>query len=368
MILFDEYGKEITYTGQVWVGGWFGIPAKQSLINSVLSKYLPAVNTTLLIDPYYQQPVLLDLILENRSDHYTDPMHYRSDRITLGASFLNEDSYFPFWLFFSKYAQLDDVYLFPDQRKHRVSCLNRNLRIQRVFNLVELSKRDYFNEIFITLNKFIGDNRLLDFSIVESDFRLNYQPDNRWDDFENNETSESIFWKLEKILGAGYINEFEKLYHTLPGMEVQSTNEYYHCSRVYETGWGNSYLNIVTEPQIDNIGFISEKVFKPIRAEQLFLIQGCPGTINYLQRIGFDTFSDYIDHNYYDNELDWKIRTQKMLEVLDNIYPKIPEIFAATKQRRMYNRQHLASMDVESNVLKTLLEKIERTHNDLSRI
>ena len=365
MTLYDESGNPITYTDQFWLGGWFGVPAKQSLINSALAKYYPGAEALLLIDPYYSDPALKKIVIENRSDHYSDPRHYRPDNITLGSSFLDPASYFPFWLFFSKYAQKDDVYGFPEQRKHYVSCLNRNFRIQRVFNLVELSKREYFKEVLFTFRKLIGPNCELDFSVLHSDFRSKFTQGNQWDDFENNDTSESIFWKLEKLLGQDSINCFAELYKTVPDIEVYSSNEYYHCARVYEPGWGDSYLNLVTEPQVDNIGFVSEKVFKPIRAEQLFLIQGCPGTVAYLRSIGFDTFDDYIDHGHYDNEPDWKRRTEKMLEVLDNIYSSIPDIFAATKTRRLYNKQHLASQDLENHLLKNLLEQIERKHNDL---
>lgn len=365
MILYDELGNPITYTNQYWLGGWFDVPAKQSLINSLLSAYLPGVEASLLIDPYYSEPHLKKVVIENRSDHYSDPSHYRPNNITLGSSFLDPESHFPFWLFFSKYAQCDDVYGFPDQRKHYVSCLNRNFRIQRAFNLVELSKRSYFNEVLITFKKFIGPNNKLDFGVLHSDFRSKYTSDNHWDDFEDNSSSESIFWKLEKFLGQESVERFEKIYETVPDIEVYSSNEYYHCARVYEPGWGNSYLNLVTEPQVDNIGFVSEKVFKPIRAEQLFLIQGCPGTVQYLRSIGFDTFDSYIDHNHYDNEPNWRRRTEKMLEVLDDIYPKIPDIFAATKSGRLYNKQHLASAKLETQLLKNLLKQIERKHNDL---
>ena len=365
MKLYDEEGKLITFTKQEWVGGWFGTPAKQSLINSVLLKYFNETEATLLVDGYYHDTsAFKDIILENRSDHYSDPRHYRRDRITLGSSFNSADkTYFPFWLFFSKFAQQDDIYAFPEHRKYYVSCLNRNIRIQRILNLVDLSHRPYFKDIHLTFRKLYGHNVLLDLSLADGSYESSYNPD--WDYFENNDSTESIFWKVKKLLGQDYLDEFVKLYQTAPDINLYSTNEYYHCSRVYESGWGNSYLNIVTEPQVDDIGFVSEKVFKPIRAEQLFLIQGCPGTVQYLESIGFDTFNDYIDHSYYDNESDWIIRNRKMLEVLDKIYNEIPNIFAATKQRRLYNRLHLASQELENTVLKDLFNNIKRKQNDM---
>jgi hypothetical protein len=72
---------------------------------------------------------------------------------------------------------------------------------------------------------------------------------------------------------------------------------------------------------------------------------------------------DYINHAHYDGELDWKLRTDKMLEVLDEIYGDIPKIFLATKSRRVYNRELLQSKGLEDMLLKDIIHCIENKGN-----
>ena len=340
MKLYTQQGQLIQYTKQFWLGGSFGSPtgspARESLFNVVLSKYLPDQHVILKLDHGENIQDLTHPVIENYSDHSLNLYYQNNNYITLTSAFnfkkynnrttpyykTKNIVYFPFWLFFSRYAQEDDVYGFPDTRRYSVSCLNRNVRGQRMYLLTKLSHQEYFKDMFITVGDIVGSSTDVEIS-------------------------------------ADIVQEFSKVYETLPKVEMNMMNEYYHCARIYEPGWGNSYLNIVTEPSIDDAGFLSEKIFKPIRAEQLFLIQGCPGTVSYLKSIGFDVFDDYIDHSRYDNEPNWQRRTDLMLAVLDEIYPSIERIFAETKQRRLANRLYLQSDKLENLLLKELLECID---------
>ena len=63
-------------------------------------------------------------------------------------------------------------------------------------------------------------------------------------------------------------------------------------------------FSIVTETQFRNdVLFVSEKVWKPIRNRHPFLVVGTPGTLSYIRRLGFRTFTPLIDERY---ELDYR--------------------------------------------------------------
>jgi len=73
----------------------------------------------------------------------------------------------------------------------------------------------------------------------------------------------------------------------------------------------NSYVNIVTEAsanysknEVDNV-FITEKTWKPILAQQPFIIIGQQKHLYALRKLGFQTFESFIDESY-DNELGTK--------------------------------------------------------------
>ena len=335
MKLLDKSLNPIQYTEMYWLGNFFGDPAKHSIFNQVFLNYLPDTTAALLIDGGTINGYD-GIVIEDRCNHPIDNYH-PNDYVTLTSGFnfkefprtfkKSDIFYFPFWLFFSRIAQMTDVEPFPDSRAYYASCVNRNPRMQRIYNVMQLTKRTYFNDMYIT-------------------FRNDLLP--------------AMTHQIVDTLGQDFYNEFSTIYGSLPVSHFDMMNELYHCSRVYEAGWTDSYLNVATTASIDNDGFLCEKVFKPFRAEQLFLFQAPPNTVSYLRSIGFDMMDDYINHTHYDSELDWKRRTDLMLEVLDEIYHDIPKIFLATKSRRVYNRELLQSKGLENSLLKDIINCIEQ--------
>tara|TARA_Y100001963_G_scaffold41632_1_gene58306 strand:- start:4759 stop:6033 length:1275 start_codon:yes stop_codon:yes gene_type:complete len=68
----------------------------------------------------------------------------------------------------------------------------------------------------------------------------------------------------------------------------------------------NSYLNIVTEAsanyaknEVDNV-FMTEKTWKPILAQQPFILIGQQKHLHALRKMGFETFQPFIDESYDD--------------------------------------------------------------------
>ncbi len=75
----------------------------------------------------------------------------------------------------------------------------------------------------------------------------------------------------------------------------------------------------------------SEKVYKPIASKQLFVIISCHGYLRRLRKMGFKTFSPYIDESY-DSEKDLNKRiTKAMLSVKNFLEQKDKPLVALQK-------------------------------------
>lgn len=271
----------------------------------------------------------MDYIILNNSDHplyFVDHQIFDKPVVQLNYNF-NSKYYHPWHLLWSHWLSKHDTVDFTSPRQHLISCLHGKSRIPRVFNMVLLSKKFYFNQIFVNwVDRFTSANDpVIDDGMTASDIEEYFQD---------------------------FLNIQNRLPKKFDGTEFET------CLEI-EKGFKDSYLNIVTEARCANFGYLTEKIYKPIRAGQLFLTQSAPGTIAYLRSMGFDTFDDYIDHNHYDNELDWKIRTILMQEVLDNIYPNIEKIFNETVDRRIANANLLNSATIVEKCLETIKSQIK---------
>lgn len=80
----------------------------------------------------------------------------------------------------------------------------------------------------------------------------------------------------------------------------------------------NSLIHVVTETVYrGNKNHLTEKTFKPIVMQQPFIVQSCKGSLEYLRRYGFRTFSDFWDESY--DEADDAVRTYEIGKVLQDI-------------------------------------------------
>jgi hypothetical protein len=103
-------------------------------------------------------------------------------------------------------------------------------------------------------------------------------------------------------------------------------------------------LDVITETyQHSSIGevFVSEKTYRPLRAGQLFLLQGPCYAVDEIRNLGFDTFDKWIDHSY-DNETDVTKRTNLLFEELRRIEnmsnTEWEQLWVDTYPERMYNQ------------------------------
>ena len=155
-------------------------------------------------------------------------------------------------------------------------------------------------------NKMIWNNSLVSLGIKSHYSKSNFDIINAY--LHNNELSNEI------------VEYFESNKEDIKFSDYSLTN---HLGlSMIEEEHNRTFVSLVTESSIDNnVLFISEKTYKPIFAQQPFIIMGNPNTLEYLRSIGFKTFSDWWDESY-DNELDVKKRMDKIFNIVESLCSK----------------------------------------------
>ena len=188
--------------------------------------------------------------------------------------------YYPYWYHDSKRWKVNKNNV-AGSRTFDLGCLNGNPRPHRIANYYQLMKKSYKGQMSISFhNTDIGPWRADDVTLLDEE--LNY-----WNSIKN-----SLPRKSESRLSQDLTDS------------PQVTD---------------SYLHLVTETTVIPDVFVTEKTWKPVAAGVPFLVFGNPGTIGFLKTLGVDTYDDVIDHAYYDNEPDWRLRLAKIHTVLDNL-------------------------------------------------
>ncbi len=124
----------------------------------------------------------------------------------------------------------------------------------------------------------------------------------------------------------------------------------------------STFLNIITESLIDTASvFYSEKTFKPMACAQPFIMYGNPFSLKKLKEYGFKTFDKWWDESY-DNELDFAVRTEKIIDVLKEIaswdFEKCYQVTQEMEEILIHNFNLMVS-DVEVLKLYNLLSDYE---------
>jgi hypothetical protein len=197
-----------------------------------------------------------------------------------------------------------------DRRKYKVSCLNNVPRWHRVYNYVLLQSHPDVETFRISMRQRRTEPSDADYPEL---LTKNSMPDEiiqQWNAIQNN------------------LPESKPQHRFNPGIDIK------------DPAYTDSYINLVTETDVSNNMFITEKTWKPIANAQLFLIVGYKNIISHLRILGVDTFDDIVDHDYYDQESDWQIRIQKIHQVINNLLTQdLESIYANTQQRRMANAE-----------------------------
>lgn len=122
----------------------------------------------------------------------------------------------------------------------------------------------------------------------------------------------------------------------------------------------NSYVHIVFETFFDvdqsDGTFLTEKVFKPIKHGQPFILVGPAGGLEQLRRMGYKTFDEFIDPAY-DTIQNSTQRWMKIIQLIKNIKKQnLQQLFQTCRDDILYNQMHFISS--KYNRLKNLQEQL----------
>lgn len=313
-MFFDKNLNQIDYTSISWGDDNYGLfddNAKHSQLVYYLKKFNISKKICIVNHAQFDETCInasnIEFLLINCSDHpYVLPIYKINKPSLIIDSDFNKSNYWPFHLLFSAYLTANETVDMVSLRPYWASCINRSPRIPRIYNRVKLDNYNFDKFKFVW------------FKAEESNGPVPEQQD------------------IIDSIGIDYFKKYQSININAPCYQPKS--EYELCAGTVD--YTDSYLNLITESRLDDIGFLTEKTYKPIRAGQLFLVQGPVGTIQFLRSIGFDTFDDYINHEY-DQIVDWVERTDHVHKELQRIFLDIEKIYFATTERRIKNLQVL---------------------------
>lgn len=129
---------------------------------------------------------------------------------------------------------------------------------------------------------------------------------------------------------------------------------------IYELPYNHSAYNIVSETHTHDEIFMTEKIWKPIIAQQIFVVHGKQHYLKDLQELGFQTFGNIFDESY-DAEADDNKRIEKIVDLCKWLKKQnYQQLYKKTESIRKHNLEHFFNRKaLEPVINKTLLGLLE---------
>ena len=143
---------------------------------------------------------------------------------------------------------------------------------------------------------------------------------------------------LISFLDPPYNIKLDRSYE-LPWVDASNYPRYGSDQDIYEPQFNDSAFNLVSETNDNNHDvFITEKLWKPIIAQQIFVVHGNFGYLKKLREMGFQTFDSVFDESY-DQELDPAKRIEKIVALCQYLCTvDKSKIYRETESIRKHNR------------------------------
>lgn len=113
--------------------------------------------------------------------------------------------------------------------------------------------------------------------------------------------------------------------------------------RYFNPKWYDSCnFSVVVESSVVPVTFVTEKTYKPLAFFHPFIIYGTPGSLTHLRSQGFETFKDWIDETY-DDENSAQIRLQKIINEIFQLVDKLqkdPTMFSDKKMHQLLQHNY----------------------------
>jgi len=268
--------------------------------------------------------------------------------------------FLPVWYYDVYYTNLKNKQIsFTSNKKYLVSCLNRAVKIPRIYNLVKMHKFRLLENPDLLLTFKPYDVYINDSTIPPNDDRrIIYPQDVDWSILENNFKIKGIDNSIDLVNDIRHTYTF--LFNDLPinplGEDLSSILDDH---TINHPAYLDTFANIITESITYNI-FYTEKTFKALAAGMPFWLQGGTNSSLYLDLFGFDTYSDIdlFDYTQYDTESNFIDRTDKIISRASAVLKE--KNFIDISKRQLVNQEMFFSDKTYNLFFQHLLGKIKK--------
>lgn len=241
-------------------------------------------------------------------------------------------------------------HLIPTQqttRRKRYMCLNRRPHYHRILLTTLLERKGIIDSGTVSMPR---------------DF---VEPDIGW---AQDHWNLQRLWNELKDLLIGYVDryeaDFQRLYTKLPLVADRKDFETNHALDFNGDLYTEHPINLISETLcFTNSAFASEKIWKPIMAQQIFLVLSGPYYLKGLRKLGFRTFAPYINEEY-DLETDPVGRALMVTAELKRIISMNESEFSTLLEQCQpilkHNQQLLANQaQMKATVARELVKTLE---------
>ena len=126
---------------------------------------------------------------------------------------------------------------------------------------------------------------------------------------------------------------------------------------IYEKQFNDTKYNLVSETNDNNTDvFMTEKIWKPIIAQQVFIVHGNHLYLQKLRELGFKTFNSYFDESY-DLESDPDERIELIVSLCETLLKKDwRDLYLQTIALRQHNYDNFFNLEkLQQQINKTLI-------------
>ena len=154
--------------------------------------------------------------------------------------------------------------------------------------------------------------------------------------------------------------------YELPWVDANNYPRYGSDQDVYEPQFNHTAFNLVSETNDNNHDvFMTEKLWKPMLAQQIFVVHGNLGYLRKLRDMGFRTFDSVFDESY-DLEVDPAKRIEKIVSLCRHLRTVDKgKIYKETESIRQHNRDRFLDRNALCNSVNAtvlgFLELVDRS-------
>jgi len=169
---------------------------------------------------------------------------------------------------------------------------------------------------------------------------------------------------VKEIYDLLYPHSIKYFENTIPQWEPmiidKHTNHYIDSAYDIEHNhYVDTYFSLITETEYSSDSvFLTEKVFKPIKALHPFIIWGSPGMLSALKNRGYKTFPELFDESY-----DYEINSKKRLAMILDQVEQFSALHPRLKQRK--RRKVLQKLLYNRNVFNENAQKLTQDYQKI---